>query len=327
LEPEPTCSVVIRAFNEEKHIGRLLAGLLQQTVKNVEIILVDSGSTDATVAIASRYPTKVVSIDPADFTFGRSLNVGCAQAHGNYIVIASAHVYPVYPDWIEELLRPLSDPEIALAYGKQRGNASTKFSEHQYFAKLYPTVSTPRQEHPICNNANAAIRRELWQRRPYDEDLPGLEDLEWATWAISEGYFLSYTAEAEVIHVHEERLRQIYNRFRREALAIKRIRPSEEFGLWDLCRLYLANVLSDIGNVMREGRLVRSLASILSYRWMQFWGTYQGFRQVGPLTNQLKQAFYYPRGLEKAPANEHRRISPIDYGARTEVGRGDHPSD
>ena len=327
MEAEPTCSVVIRAFNEEKHIGRLLAGLLQQTVKDIEIILVDSGSTDATVAIASRYPVKVVMIDPGDFTFGRSLNVGAAQAHGNYIVIASAHVYPVYPDWIEELLRPFSDPEIALVYGKQRGNASTKFSEQQYFAKLYPTVSTPRQEHPICNNANAAIRRELWQRRPYDEELPGLEDLEWATWAVSQGYALSYSAEAEVIHVHDERLHEIYNRFRREALAIKRIRPSEEFGLWDLCRLYLANVLSDVGNAIRAGRLAMSLPSILSYRWMQFWGTYQGFRQVGPLTNQLKQAFYYPRGLEKAPTNQRRQTPPIDYGARREAGRDDPPSE
>jgi hypothetical protein len=130
-----------------------------------------------------------------------------------------------------------------------------------------------------------------------------------------------------VIHVHEERLRQIYNRFRREALAIKRIQPSEEFGLWDLCRLYLANVLSDIGNVIREGRLVMSLASILSYRWMQFWGTYLGFRQVGPLTSQLKQTFYYPRGLDSRPTSQQRQKSPIDYGAMREAGRGDTPSE
>jgi glycosyltransferase involved in cell wall biosynthesis len=327
LEPEPSCSVIIRAFNEEKHIGRLLSGLLQQTVKDVEIILVDSGSTDATVAIASRYPAKVVSIDPGDFTFGRSLNVGCAQAHGNYIVIASAHVYPVFPDWIEELLGPFSDPEIALVYGKQRGNASTKFSEHQHFSKLYPNESKQRQELPFCNNANAAIRRELWQSRPYDEELPGLEDLEWATWAVLQGYLLSYSAEAEVVHVHEEQPREVYNRFRREAVAIKRIRPSERFSLWDLCRLYLANVLSDLRNAIREGRPVATSASIFSYRWMQFWGTYRGFSQIGPLTSQLKQTFYYPRGLDSKPTSQQRQKSPIDYGAMREAGRGDPPSE
>ena len=46
------CSIVIRAYNEEKHIGRLLEGIQHQTIKDVEIILVDSGSTDSTVSIA-----------------------------------------------------------------------------------------------------------------------------------------------------------------------------------------------------------------------------------------------------------------------------------
>jgi len=48
---KPTCSIVIRAFNEEQHIGKLLTGILQQTIQDREIILVDSGSTDATPEI------------------------------------------------------------------------------------------------------------------------------------------------------------------------------------------------------------------------------------------------------------------------------------
>jgi len=47
------CSIVIRAYNEEKNIGRLLMGINQQTIKkDVEVILVDSGSTDDTVVVA-----------------------------------------------------------------------------------------------------------------------------------------------------------------------------------------------------------------------------------------------------------------------------------
>ena len=49
------CSLIVRAFNEEQHIGRLLEGVRRQTVQDVEIILVDSGSTDATAAIAAQY--------------------------------------------------------------------------------------------------------------------------------------------------------------------------------------------------------------------------------------------------------------------------------
>ncbi len=64
------CSLVIRAFNEEAHIGRLLEGVSRQTLRDVQVILVNSGSTDSTVAIASRYGAKIVHIDPLEFTFG-----------------------------------------------------------------------------------------------------------------------------------------------------------------------------------------------------------------------------------------------------------------
>ena len=115
---KPDCSIVIRAYNEGRHIGRLLEGIGQQTVQNVEVILVDSGSTDDTLDVARRYGIKEVGIRPQDFTFGYSLNRGVAAASADFIVIASAHVYPVYPDWLERLLAPFSDPQVGLAYGQ-----------------------------------------------------------------------------------------------------------------------------------------------------------------------------------------------------------------
>jgi glycosyltransferase involved in cell wall biosynthesis len=114
----PKCSIVIRSYNEEKHIGRLLTGILKQSVKDLEIILVDSGSTDATTAIASRYPVRIISIDPEEFTFGRSLNIGCREAEGEFIVISSAHIYPMYADWLERMLSPFEDSKVALVYGQ-----------------------------------------------------------------------------------------------------------------------------------------------------------------------------------------------------------------
>jgi hypothetical protein len=50
---------------------------------------------------------------------------------------------------------------------------------------------------------------------------------------------------------------------------------------------------------------------ILRFRWMQFWGTYRGFATAGPLTGQLKEAFYYPRKpSESAPS---RSAPVLDY--------------
>jgi glycosyltransferase involved in cell wall biosynthesis len=294
----PNCTVVIRAYNEQAHIGRLLDGIFQQTVKDVEVIVVDSGSTDDTVSIARNYPVRVLAISPSEFTFGRSLNVGCQQASADVIVISSAHVYPVYPDWLEHLLRPLDDLQVALTYGKQRGTANTHFSEAQHFMKLYPEESTPDQDGPFCNNANAAIRRSLWLERPYDENLPGLEDLEWAMWARTQGYRLAYSAEAEVVHVHEETPKQVFNRYRREAIALKRLRPHEHFGVSDFLRLFASNVGSDARHALRSSAPTRAWPEIFWFRFAQFWGTYRGFGHRGPLGDELKRAFYYPRGVE-----------------------------
>lgn len=311
---KPNCSIVIRAFNEDKHIGRLIAGINQQTVKNVQVILVDSGSSDNTVEIAKSMGAEVVSIEPKDFTFGKSLNLGISHADSDLVVIASAHVYPVYPDWLETLLEPLKLSQTALSYGKQRGAKQTKYSEHQIFAKWYPDQSVLHQENPFCNNANSAIKRDLWEEHRYHEGLPGLEDLEWANWAFKAGYNIAYQGDAEVIHVHNETWKSVYNRYRREAMAFKQIFPHEHFHLIDVVRLWMSNVSNDIKSAKKQRVLTSELKSILMFRTMQFWGTYQGYRKTGSLTWQLKQAFYYPgKHLDSQNQSSQREVKPIHY--------------
>ncbi len=307
------CSIVIRAYNEARHIGRLLDGIMQQTIQDVEIIVVDSGSTDGTVEIASRYPTRLVHIAPQEFTFGRSLNRGLQAANSDLVVIVSAHVYPVYPDWLERLLAPFADAQVGLVYGKQRGAPTTKFSERQIFAHWFPEQSQPRQAHPFCNNANAAIRRSLWEQQPYDETLTGLEDLAWAKAIQDAGHAIAYVAEAEVIHVHQETPRGVYNRYRREAMAFKRIFPKEAFSFFDFLRLSVGNILSDAWHAARQGVLLASLSSIMWFRLAQFWGAYQGHRHPSPVTEQLRQTFYYPRNLREHSDASRRDVQPIQY--------------
>lgn len=309
---KPVCSIVIRAYNEEKHIGRLLAGIMQQTLKAVQIILVDSGSSDATVGIASRFPVQVVHIRPEDFTFGRSLNLGIAQAKADVVVMASAHVYPVYPDWLEKLITPFADANVGLAYGKQRGADSSHFSEHQIFHHWYPDVARPRQDYPFCNNANSAIRRAFWLEHPYEEALPALEDLAWAKWVQAKGYAISYVPEAEIVHVHNETWQSVYNRYRREGMAFKQIYPEAHFGLRDRWRYTAQNVWSDWQAARRAGRLGEVWREVLRFRWQQFNGTYQGYK-TGTLTWKLRETFYYPHRERPHGTQDAPRVAPIHY--------------
>ena len=307
-----TCSLIIRAYNEEKYIGRLLEGIQQQTIKDVDVILVDSGSTDSTVAIAEAHGARVVNIPSAEFTFGRSLNYGIKAAKREFVVIASAHVYPVYPDWLETLLRPFQDEQVALTYGKQRGYESSKYSEHQIFHQWYPDVSNANQITTFCNNANSAIRKSLWEQHPYDETLTGLEDLDWGKWAKGQGHKIAYAAEAEIIHIHNETPRGVYNRYRREAMALRRIYPESNFNFYDFLRLTTTNILSDLWHAAREGVLLKNISSIFWFRFAQFHGTRMGHRETSLITPQLRETFYYARERKKKDERK-REVEPIRY--------------
>ncbi len=292
--PTPRCSIVIRAYNEEKHLPALLDRIQAQSVQPVETILVDSGSTDDTLAIAGRYPVKIVHIKPGDFTFGRSLNKGIAAASAPIAVLASAHVLPFDERWLEHLLAPFADEQVALSYGMQRGGAESEFSEDQHWQRWFPEHSDWDQPHPYCNNANAAILRSLWQQQPYDEDLTGLEDLAWASWAKHEGYKVAYVAEAGVTHIHEENAAQIVNRHRREAVALKSILPQSHFTLLNFLGMFVRRTLGDWRAALRQGAFLQQAGPALRFRLLQYWGTYRGYQEAGRMTPAMQQVFYYP---------------------------------
>ncbi len=308
-----TISIVIRARNEEEHIGRLLYGINQQTIADPEVILVDSGSTDGTLAVASQFPVKIVHIHPKEFTFGRSLNRGIASASGDIVVIISAHCYPVYPDWLENLTDPLKDENYALSYGKQRGGESNHYSEHVIFNKYFPENSVLKQAHPYSHNANAAIRRKLWEKHPYNENLTGLEDLAWSSWAMDSGYSIAYIAEAEVVHLHNETYKQVYKRYMREAIALKQILPSSTFTIWNFLKSWNISMARDMMYARRSRLLRKNIASIIAFRFMQALGNLKGYHYSGKIDAELHRRFYYPPNILEVKLPEQRPVKPIYY--------------
>jgi glycosyltransferase involved in cell wall biosynthesis len=308
------CSIIIRAFNEAKHIGRLLDGILSQgTLHEYEVILVDSGSADRTVEIAKSKGAKIVLIDPKDFSFGYALNKGCEESSGEILLFASAHVYPVYTDWIDLMLAPFEDDKVALVYGRQIGDDNSKYSEKRLLAKWFPEFPNYNQHHPFCNNANTAIRKSLWIRNKYDETLTGLEDLDWASRVQKKGFRVAYESLATIVHVHEETPQKIYNRYFREAIAFKRIVPYATFNLWDFVYLTSTNIVSDYYYAVAEKVFFNHLVEIPLFRIMQFWGTWKGYRHQGNLTASLRTKFYYPNNFLKSPTKTYNTSPKVQY--------------
>ena len=158
---DPETSIVIRTRNEERHLGRLLEAIREQTYTAWEILLVDSGSTDATLEVAHRYipESHIHHIAPHEFTYGRSLNLGCRQARGRYLVFVSAHTYPVNNTWLSNLVRPFDDPMVAMVYGRQRGVAFSRLSEERDLERMFGVTSKVLIDEPFGHNANSAVRR------------------------------------------------------------------------------------------------------------------------------------------------------------------------
>ena len=296
-----TVTIVIRALNEAEHLPALFSGILRQTRQPDQVILVDSGSTDDSVAIAEAHGADIVRIAPADFSFGRALNVGCAAATGDILVFVSAHVYPTDEHWLANLVEPFERDEVVLTYGRQTGDHRTKFSELQLMRQWYPDVSDPEQTNPFCNNANCAVRRSEWEQHPYDEELTGLEDLAWAKLAVQRGGSISYRADAAIAHIHDEDFPRIRNRYRREAIAHRRIFDDQRLGSVEAFALFAANVGRDYLAAAARGQLLGNIKDIVSFRAAQYLGTWEGFRSRGDVSVELKRRFYYPKGIDIRP--------------------------
>jgi rhamnosyltransferase len=293
----PTVSVVVRALNEADHLPALYTGLLRQTRPPDEVILVDSGSTDDTVAISRAHGARIVHITPEEFSFGRSLNVGCRHATGEIFVVVSAHVYPVDEHWLKRLVAPFDRPDVGLVYGRQTGDHRSRFSELEVMRRWFPLESDDDQQTPFCNNANCAVRAAAWKELPYDETLTGLEDMDWAKRALATGWKIVYAADATIAHIHEEPFRTTRNRYRREAIAHRRIFHDQHLNLFEAAGLWAASVGRDYLAALPRRRLLRNLISIPTFRAAQYLGTWEGFRHRGTVSSELRRRFYYPKGF------------------------------
>jgi len=193
-------SIIVRAKNEEKWITSCLSAIFRQNYKDFEVILVDNNSTDKTVEKARTFGVKVVTID--DYLPGKAINLGIRHARGDRIAILSAHCIPTSDDWLGNLARNLEDDKIAGVYGRQE---PMSFSTDQDKRDLFNTFGLDKRvqvKDTFFHNANSMIRKEVWERFPFDEEVTNIEDRVWAKQVLAAGYNIIYEPEASVYHWH-----------------------------------------------------------------------------------------------------------------------------
>lgn len=194
-------SIIIRTKNEERWIKPCLEAVMEQSYDDWEVILVDNESTDKTVEKARQFDVAEV-VTCHDFAPGKAINMGVRASDGDFVVCLSGHCIPVDEHWLENLARNFEDPDVAGVYGRQEPLSFTPDTDKRDLNLVFGKDRVVQTEDNFFHNANSMVRRELWEKYPFDEEIESLEDRLWAKQILEEGYSIVYEPEASVYHYH-----------------------------------------------------------------------------------------------------------------------------
>ncbi|MEN6426525.1 MAG: glycosyltransferase family 2 protein [Phycisphaerales bacterium] len=212
-----TVSVVIRVRDAARELERCLDALQRQVLSDggtLEIVVVDNDSKDASRDVAVRHGAVVVPISRTDFTWGRALNRGIAQTHGDVVLLLSSDATPADETWAQHMIERFAEPNVAIVYGRQLPYPDAPIDERVRLAKTFGSdpISLDRDQHAknpsakgmLASNACAAIRRTVWEEYPYDEETSGGEEGPFTCQALTRGYRCLYEPSARVYHSHRD---------------------------------------------------------------------------------------------------------------------------
>jgi rhamnosyltransferase len=258
-------SVLIPVKNGGEDLRRCLERVRAQRVDaETELIVVDSGSTDGSVELARSFGAIVFEIPPDRFDHGATRNYAAARARGDRLVFTSQDAYAEHDDWLARLVSHLDQERVAGVYGRQLAHHHASPPEEYFLDFLYGPQSRVQaigvngdgisMTTTLFSNANAAIRREVWERFPFAEDLIMSEDQEWSRRVLLDGYRLVYDAQAAVRHSHDYTLGAAFKRFFDSGVSSRRSYLGGAAAQSELRRRALAYARGELGWLVRTGR-------------------------------------------------------------------------
>lgn len=295
-----SCSVVIPTLNAGPLFREVLGKLRAQDVSTpLEIIVVDSGSRDETLAIAEEFAAQVHHVAPGDFNHGLTRNTGIAHSTGDIIVLMTQDALPADNHLITHLMAAYDDPAVGGAYARQmpRSDADCLTARNvtahltgqltPHVRELVPATFAklaPMDRYILCNfdNVCSSVRRTVWQEIPFTRNDFG-EDLDWSKRALVGGWKIAYVPAAAVIHSHDRPIKYEYKRtymcHRKlyELFEVSTI-PARRY----LLRCLLTSIAQDSLYTLRHERSLWKKLSLLAkippLSWASVLAQYQGAR-------------------------------------------------
>lgn len=271
-------SIIVKTRNGQRHLPELMSVLKNQNfdAKQFEILVVDSGSTDGTLAIADASGCKIVQIAQPQLTPGGLLNAGCEAAQGRIVVFLSQDYLPTNRQWLQDLITPIQRKRADYVYGQQRGGDSSRFSDKVLFKQFFPDESSIPQDSYFCSNHNAAMAKSIWKRFKFNESIPCLEDLHLAKEMCRAGLRIGYQANASVTHSSASSWQFIRQQYKNEAIALQDIAPSMTLNAASALKGFCRDVLLDFQDAQKQKVFIRHAIDIILFRCNQYYGSYMG---------------------------------------------------
>lgn len=219
---EKTVSVIIPTRNAEKYIEKLLNNLECQTIKAIEVIVIDTASTDDTKLICENYNfVNFIQINNGEFDHGGTRNKAARYAKGEILIFMTQDAMPKNNNFIEELIKPLNNDVVA-TYGRQlpRKNASHieifarkfNYSDNNIIKSKDDIDKLGVKTFFLSNVCSSFEKESFWRVGGFPERTIMNEDMIISSKLIFNDKKVCYSSKAEVIHSHDYTYMQQFKR-------------------------------------------------------------------------------------------------------------------
>lgn len=218
-----SCSVIIPTLNAQQFLPRLIDALRRQHVAVVEIVVIDSDSTDTTAMLASQLGCIVASVARSEFNHGGTRNKAVKMTTGDLLIFLTQDALPADPFFVTHLIAPIISGVAVASYARQIAYPGASKRETFFRSFNYPAQNEFRTQKSLLDNGvkdlmfsnvASAIRRDVFfEVGMFDEQVVMNEDMLLCARLLQGGHVICYAADALVYHSHTYSLRQIFSRY------------------------------------------------------------------------------------------------------------------